>query len=323
MEKGKFMREIKRVLKDIYHKMRFSYKKRIIDPCKMTKSKSKYIVFRESNSCGLFSLLMTTMGQIAYADAHGMIPEIDFKNHNNIYLEEELLGKENAWEYYFKQPYDGILSKDEVDKVREKVICRDENSCCPTPTHLLFDNCRGELDYFRKLCKSYIKLSDEAEAEFILAQQQLFSGKKNILGVLARGTDFLTLKPKGHSIQPDLQTQLFPKIDDMISSDGYEWVYLATEDKKIIEKFQDKYGEKLLFYDREYIPYNYSECENIATYTSQMKSSKKQQGMDYLMQIMLLTKCQGFVGGITSGSICVACLANEWKNTYVFDLGTY
>ena len=86
MEKGKYMREIKRVLKDIYHKMRFSYKKRIIDPCKMTKSKSKYIVFRESNSCGLFSLLMTTIGQIAYADAHGMIPEIDFKNHNNIYL---------------------------------------------------------------------------------------------------------------------------------------------------------------------------------------------------------------------------------------------
>lgn len=310
-------------IKDIYHTVQYLERKIKIKPQSIKKAKTKYVIWRESTSCGLFSFLFTTIGQIAYADYHGMVPVVDLMNYKNTYLEDQLQGKENAWEYYFKQPYDGIVNEQTVQNISKIKMCDGGSMWNPSANPRLFYNKRGELDYYKKICENYIKLSDEAEAEFILAQKQLFAGKKNILGVLARGTDFLNLKPKGHSIQPDLQTQLFPKIDEMISNNGYEWVYLATEDQNIIEKFQDKYGEKLLFYDREYIPYNHLECENIATYTAQMKSSKKQQGMDYLMQIMLLTKCQGFVGGITSASICATCLANEWKNTYVFDLGTY
>lgn len=311
------------LIKDIYHTLRYWVRKAKIKPQRIKKAKVKYVIWRESSSCGLFSFLFTTIGQIAYADYYGMIPVVDFMNYENTYLEESLQGKENVWEYYFRQPYEGMVDEKTVKSVSQIKMCNGGSMWNPSANYRLFYNKRGELDYYRKICQTYIKLSDEAEKKLILVQQQLFAEKNNILGVLARGTDYVTLKPKGHAIQPDVDTQLIPKIDEMILKDGYEYVYLATEDQIILEKFKNKYSEKLLFYNREHIPYNHSEFKNIATYTSQMNSSKKQQGMDYLMQIMLLTQCQGFVGGITSASICATCLPNTWENTYVFDLGTY
>ena len=64
-----------------------------------------FFVARRANcKVGLFSLVMTNMGLVKYALDRGYIPVIDMQSGKNTYLEEEQVGKINAWELYFQQP---------------------------------------------------------------------------------------------------------------------------------------------------------------------------------------------------------------------------
>lgn len=50
---------------------------------------------------GLGNILESVLGSITYAKEHDMIPVVDMQNSENQYLQEELLGKHNAWEDFF------------------------------------------------------------------------------------------------------------------------------------------------------------------------------------------------------------------------------
>ena len=63
-----------------------------------------FVIRRAYCKVGLFSYVMTNMGLTDYALKKGYIPVIDMQNGRNTYLSEERVGKENAWEYFFKQP---------------------------------------------------------------------------------------------------------------------------------------------------------------------------------------------------------------------------
>ena len=45
--------------------------------------------------------------------------------------------------------------------------------------------------------------------------------------------------------------------------------------------------------------------------------------MDYLISMLLLKECKGLITTITSGSVGIMCLADDFDYLYVFDLGYY
>ena len=63
-----------------------------------------YIIRSKYATIGLFCYYNFFAGQIKYALERGFVPVIDMQNFPNLYLPNELLGKENSWEYYFRQP---------------------------------------------------------------------------------------------------------------------------------------------------------------------------------------------------------------------------
>ncbi len=73
--------------------------------------KTYYIIRRADPMVGLFSNYIVFAGHIRFALANGLLPVIDMRNFPNAYLEPKLLGKENAWEYYFRQPFDISLEE--------------------------------------------------------------------------------------------------------------------------------------------------------------------------------------------------------------------
>ncbi len=60
-----------------------------------------YYVIRRKGKVGLFSIYITTIGQIKYALRNGMIPVVDLMNYRNLYMGIESLGKYNPWENLF------------------------------------------------------------------------------------------------------------------------------------------------------------------------------------------------------------------------------
>lgn len=57
----------------------------------------------------------------------------------------------------------------------------------------------------------------------------LFKGSDNILGVLARGTDYITKQPKKHPKLPNINIFL-RDVKNMDEENKYDWIFLTTED---------------------------------------------------------------------------------------------
>lgn len=123
-----------------------------------------FIVYSNQPQGGLFVYLMDCMAQIAYAVQQGYVPVVDMLNFPNN-LRNESQKEINAWELYFQQPMG--ISVPEVYGAEE-------------------------IHFHNDVAEKYI---DEK-------YQSLFEGKKKTLGLLCRGTDYLSLKPRGHYIQP-------------------------------------------------------------------------------------------------------------------------
>ena len=148
-----------------------------------------------------------------------------------------------------------------------------------------------------------------------------YSGRR-ILGVLARGTDYVKLKPHDHPVQP-LPEDIIVKTDEVMRTEKFDAVYLATEDKSILAKFQAAFGDKLLQAECEYIDYDESSEKWITEYSLDRNNDKYLRGLEYLVSILFLSRCRGFIASMTSGSQAVMYLSEGFEYLYVFDLGLY
>ncbi|MBQ4468945.1 MAG: hypothetical protein II917_02250, partial [Synergistaceae bacterium] len=226
----------------------------------------------------------------------------------------------NAWEYYFTQP--GNISLENALACKNYVLGRDTaKHVRPELLANFLYNKRSKtyrLDYWREICKKYIRFTPEVIAR-LEALKQNYHGKR-ILGVLLRGTDYTTLKPSGHPIPPTAE-QAIIKAQEVMRSENFDAVYLATEDKNILAKFQAAFNDKLILPEADYVNYDYehakllADCDDINKYL---------RGIEYLVSMLFLAKCcKGFITCITSGSTGVMCLSDGFDYLYVFDLGLY
>ena len=255
------------------------------------------------------------MGGIAYAEQNGYIPVVDMKNYLNSYLYDSELGHVNAWEYYFEQP-EG-LSLEEALAAKEYILSRDTHL---HPYPATTDDAES-LEYWRKLCRKYIRFKP-AVLERLEVEAQKLAGKK-VLGVSLRGTDYVKLRLHGHPVQPTPE-QAINKTREVMASGKYDAIYLSVEDAEYINAFQQAFGESLILPDREAIDFDPSEEKWITEVIgSKRENDKYLTGLEYLVSMLMLTKCNALITSVTSGSAGVMCLSDGFDYLYIFDLGRY
>lgn len=55
-----------------------------------------------------------------------------------------------------------------------------------------------------------------------------------------------------------------------------------------------------------------------------LEEDKKKRGIDYLVKIILLSRCRYLISSITMGSIAAYCFnGGKYEDKYIFDLGYY
>jgi hypothetical protein len=272
---------------------------------------------------GLFAIIANQLTHIAYAIERGYVPIIDLKNHKNQYLSEQQSADINTWELYFDQPYEFGLE----DIIQAKKVIKSRNFAEPPDTKYRITYAKtihnqDDIKYWSAIMKKYVRFNSQTK-EFLQSKfNKLTHNRGRVLGVHCRGTDYITLKPKNHPIQPD-PIDVINKVKKLLIDWNCDSVYLATEDDDIYTLFQNAFGDVLIYDNvKRWKKSDLMKDQSNATLFSSQED-KFNEGLKYLSQIYFLSKCNCFIAGSTRGSLGVLLMSEGFENYYIYNLGTY
>lgn len=268
---------------------------------------------------GLFSYVNLFLAEFYTAEKQGWIPVADMQFFKSPYLRDEQLGQINAWDFYFQQPgstnLDMIASSNNV----VEVSCG-ESDYGPYAGAAFFDDRYGEKSFWRDYAKKHLLIKDSIRNQVENWYRTVFANEDRVLGILCRGTDYLRLRPTGHPIQPSVEMML-DKAENLVNEWKCNKLYLCTEDGEIIDSFQHRFRNKVIFYNREYVK------DTGTDYVTKVRFDRdddaRLQGEEYLIQILLLTKCTCLLAGACGGTVGAEILSNGYEHEYIWDLGKY
>ena len=283
-------------------------------------SKPTYFIIRKKLWPGLFATFVIVLARVKYAKTKGWIPVVDMQNYPSSYLAPEKFGKENAWEYYFEQPMGICL--EEAQNGESIVLCGEEYQIPPPWGMTSWWKSRKDLfaEWQNLVKDGYLKIKPKIMEEVLAIREKLFPPKERILGAHLRGTDYLT-RPHAHSIPPPTEYALRVVIEKM-----HEWkcdkLFLATEDKNILKIFQESFGDYLLTYDKPFKDYIVGKTRGNTVIDRE--DGHFLSGKEYVIEMLLLSKCNSFIASGGAGSNGVMVFAEKYfDNIYEFRLGNY
>jgi hypothetical protein len=297
---------------------------KIVSYGKENRDKKFYVIGRDLKREGLFSIVGVNLGHIIFAIRHNFIPVIDMQNYQNIYLKEGALSKENSWEYYFEQPMGYGL--EDIKNSRHIHLARsfrspDYNSSIRQ--EILNDENRKVFLYLKEQFKKYIIFNKAALDYFSKKYKEIIGDKKNVLGVLCRGTDYVRSKPHGIPVQPD-PSEVIQKAREILRTYQCSHIYLATEDQDAYELFRSNFGDILLTNDQyRYSPGDVKDGQWLADVKSARVNNNYHLGFEYLSSLNILSKCRYFIGGLNSGTLGVLLMSRGFEYHHVWNLGKY
>lgn len=251
---------------------------------------------------------------------NGYIPIVDLISHPNIFNGFNISKKinKNPWEEFFNQPYKYTLEN--VKKNAKNIEYRECKDGYKSPNFNVFNNSVLK-NFWYNLAQKYIPIKDEIILEANKYFKLLFKKKKNILGVLIRGTDYIANRPRYHQIQPSPE-MVFKDIEKMNQKNKYDWIFITTEDDLIREKFIKIYGKKLKYIRSKInINYNYKKKQLLA-FNKNINGNLPYMKI-YLINILILSKCLDLIASRTAGSMVAFILSKGFRNKIVYDLGIY
>lgn len=270
----------------------------------------KYFIIRYGDKmhCGWSVWERVVLYNCIYASDYNMIPVVDMQSKTNIYLEEDEVGKVNAWEKYYLQP--GGVSYEEAIESSDYIVSDESQEWFDyirVRKYRLKDN-----EYLREQYQKYIKLNyttkERCETNWrsILKRAELVDDSR-VLGLCLRGTDY---KNFNHAKNPTVLS-MKSMIIDIMKKYKCEAIYIATEDKGIFDEICKTLSEfKLLQFNAGQL----IETKGyIGDFIRQTKSADE-ASIEYLSILYMLNECNCLLGGI-----CGATIVAQYKRAIPYD----
>ncbi len=256
------------------------------------------------NFCYMHNILTLML----YAVYHHAYPRVCINESNQDMIQ---------WEWYFRQI---PLPK---DRMLPEMICSRRFASFQPGFRDIY-----EPEYIRmwsRLYKAFIHLNARTCAYVENEYRTVFKGKKRVLGVICRGTDYLRLRPAGHPVQPPTE-DVISLCREKIGKDSYDAIYLATEEKQIRDQFCRAFPGMILENKRQYYDdiYYKENIQYIKDVHFDRENNNYLMGLEYLSSIILLSRCTSLIGGNCGGTMA-ALFFNDtrYEYTHIFDLGLY
>lgn len=281
------------------------------------KNSNKYCVIREGNwsyKVINFCFVREMLSNIIWSIENGYIPVIDvYPDKSGVYKSNS-----NLWEKMFLQPFG--KSFDDI-KDLDYIICSVKSYIYPGIFDVFdFD----KSDYWSRVVKKFLVYNNDCKKYMDDEIDSIIKGKR-VLACLGRGTDYTNTKPKYHPVQPTLDELLF-KTEDIYYKYSYEYIYLATEEKRIADAFKKRFPGKILENKRNYFEDKYE--QHSFKLVSQVSFGREDddflKSLEYFSSINILAHCDSLVAGLCGGSeFAVYFNGNKYREFYLFDKGRY
>ena len=289
------------------------------DPAKPT----YYIIRRMNETTDISTMYRLVMGHVRYALSKGWLPVVDMQHYPNPYLPSEKLGQENAWEYYFEQPFRVSLEKAYEG---ENVVLSDGDCVKPYPDYSmnLLQKKNDDLVEWRMLVKlGLMKVKPELTKEIAALREEIFVPGELTLGVLLRGNDS-DKKIKGQPIPPPAAFAV-----NSVSEKFKEWecdkIILATNDKALVEMFRNNFGDRCVSLDQICSVCYDTEQDNSdeSKPSDDTANANRLQGKKDLMQTIILRYCDFFISERCSDATIAMFLVKKFGHAIFFNFGNY
>ena len=290
---------------------------------KMCTENNNFVMLKRINcfTCGLFSYYIVHLGCIITFLNEGYIPIIETNSFPNVFNGyKTILNKnENPWEMLFNQPCGYTLNDVKENKKNIKYL---ECPCTENmPNEQYIYSNKTLINYYHNIAKKYMSVKKNIIDEANIIWKKLFNNSKNVLGVLVRGTDYITRKPFGHPIPPTAENAI-KDIKKWDKINNYDFIFLTTEDNIIRNKFIKEFKDKVKYLlPNKNIEYDYNDREYL-TLNPNVAGNMEFEKI-YVLSIVILSKCIVIISSRTSGAAGAFILSEGFRNDLVYYLGDY
>lgn len=282
-----------------------------------------YVISLQNDKIGIFGYINNILSHIAYAVSRGYIPVIDMKNYHSIYQ----VDNENVWETFFEQPCGVGLEDITGKRVKHSPNIwwwRWQPNSCPVMSD-------EYTKMWGRLYQKYVRYNEKTLAYLNNEVSNVLKYPNKTVGALYRGTDYSQGHAIGHPIQPSMKV-FADKVETIMTTGGYDLIYLASDEKKIVDYMNQRFPGKVLINKRVY----YDEATNVdyANYNIDhvgvsgavfdRENNKYLIGIEYISSMNIVANCSGFIAGACGGTTAVLYMNNvQFKDRYIFNLGKY
>lgn len=266
---------------------------------------------------GLFNHFAFNLGWMRWAEDRGYRTYVDMRTPRNVFNRGRKISF-NPWDVFFRQE---CAAEEVLDAKRVLVT---SGHCTPPDFPGVFLSLchqeKPEFQEWRKFTRDHIAFTDETTRAIDARQAELFRGETRVLGCLVRGTDYTTMRPQYHPVQPD-PAQVVADARRLCAERDLRKVFLATEDRNVRDLFQREFGDALITNQTELPDYKSDylvDSGALGDFSRRMLISTQ-----YLVSIALLSRCPCLLAGCASGSVGAALLSPGFEVMRFYDLGYY
>lgn len=279
-----------------------------------------FLIDMEESHSGFFAEHNRLLALLYFADKYDMKPVVRF-HPGYCYAEKHPVnGTTNPFEYYFEQPTD--VSLEDIKSYRQVFRSRKENSY---EVNRLCDDANGYtrsetyLNEMARITAKYIRLNAIVK-EKLDQEIQSLTGTGSILAVHVRGTDFKH-NYNGHPVQVGVDEYLETTVR-IFQKGTYDKVFLATDDSEAIDKFRNRFKDRLVFYEDVI---RSKGDDTVMHSVMDRENHHYLLGYEVLRDMYTLAACDGLIAGLSQVSYAARIqkksTGNEYRDLVILDKG--
>ncbi len=287
-----------------------------------TNGKKVCVIYRWRSHCGILSHIATCLSALEYANQNDYLPVFDTRDVPHVYKPDN---EKDWWELYYEPP--GGITMDEFSLKDIATIVNAEKlyESCPisVDNDMEFLKDKKQLDKLRMLYRKYIRINDKTKKYIEDTWNKLTNNDTDgILGVRCRASAYRLVHPDGLSTFEDEYIVNFVK-GVMKENQSFKKVFLATDDLDTISAFKKGFDEEMLLYlnedDRITLDDVDKHIESMGDWLAQIGAfnektqDKYTHSLNYITEIMLLTKCQGVISNKCSAAMLLPLIKDDWE----------
>lgn len=273
------------------------------------------IQFDDRYGIGMCALIRFTLEKLNYADYFGFTPVVQWGT-GTLYSEPE---DEERTQDAFSKYFMPIGAEYALQLSESYMVAYSHISDRLTGGVYTIDG--NELDMLSRVYKKYFALNTELST-YVDSEVSKLGESKKVIGVHVRGTDY-NKHFKNHPVVVTKEEYL-AETRKLLESGKYDKVFLATDERAVVELFERELGDRVVFYKDVY---RSDGTQSVHGSNDSRERHRYKLGLEVLRDVYTLARCDALVAGLSNVPLLARVVNGASEKNYedvvIIDHGTY